>query len=661
MGIPYLETGESIVLTTGRVSINSVQYDVLLTTRNLILVDERYGDFQPRIFPLFIIQSVKGGKTTSGELAITLFFADTRGTGEPEPMVLLFSQHQRENRKRERDDWLKKLMELIVSVHQKTVDNGIPSPGHEIGIRPSMRRPVAPDIPRPYTTVIDSRPAPIDLTIIHDEPESLVFSEEREAVPKNAFPDEDEILKVASALRAEGETPGVPDEVIGSPKSIPALRPGDEDTYGTGEHEPESPDILPVPGTENTYGTLEQLSESLSSQMYDSEYADSTSEYEPESPDMVSFPDEPENTKTTPLPDEVSESPSTVTSRATDFIEINGSHEEEYGIQTSFTDSQPDEKSSGYEPDVSVTPSPSLPVLKKTPVDSYDVPELPPEAPATAKFLPDQEKNAEAPPILNDAHIAQTGAPGTEDTESLDLPAPPEPVIVASASVPAYDTERTEVIQQESEEVREADREPAAEATPHIPEPAPPSLSPGYRRPSFIAIIAIILIFLGIAVAAVFYSQNIEAPGIQPTPVPTPESNQTPAPGPSIQQLPVPAQVVIPPTGVWVRVLYPRNYSGWVGIPGSLKEVSGSGDQMYKILNGDGITQVKIQKEDNSGDTLTVEVYREGTILDSRIISNPKGLIEFMIDTRTGLPPGIIPGATQLNNQTGSSGKIMYF
>ncbi|MDD1699168.1 MAG: hypothetical protein LUQ04_00035 [Methanoregula sp.] len=639
MGIPYLETGESIILTTGRVSINSVQYDVLLTTRNLILVDDRYGDFQPRIFPLFIIQSVKGGKTTSGELAITIFFADTRGTGEPEPMVLLFSQHPRENRKRERDDWLKKLMELIISVHQKTVDNEIPSIDHEIGIRPSMRRPVAPEIPPPYTTVVDKRRAPIDLTIIHDEPESLVFSEEREAMPENAFFEENEKPEVASELREEREIPGVPGDITGSPETIPALHPGDEDTDGTREQVPESPDI----------------------QMYDSEYAESTTEHEPESPDTVSFPDVPETTKTTPLPEEISESRDTATSQATAFIEINGSHEEEHGIQNSFADFLPDEKSSGDETNVSVTIAPSLPLPEKTPVDSYDATELPPEAPATSESSSAQEEKAEALPMLKDARIAQTGATGTEDTESLDLPAAPEPVIVESASVPAYDRERTEVIQQESEEIREADGGPAAEAAPHIPEPQPPSLFPGDRRPSFIAIIAIILIFLGIAGATFVFSQNSEAPGIQPAPVPTPGSNQTPLPGPSIQQLPVPAQYVIPSAGVWVRVLYPRTYSGWVGIPGNLKEVSGSGDRMYKIFDGDGITQVKIQKEDNSGDTLMVEVYREGTIIDSRILSNPMGSIEFMIDTRTGLPPGITPVPTQINNQTGSTGKIMYF
>ena len=39
MGSPYLESGESLILTTDRVSVNTVQYDMLLTTRYLILVD----------------------------------------------------------------------------------------------------------------------------------------------------------------------------------------------------------------------------------------------------------------------------------------------------------------------------------------------------------------------------------------------------------------------------------------------------------------------------------------------------------------------------------------------------------------------------------------------------------------------------------------------
>jgi hypothetical protein len=72
-GSPYLESGESLILTTDRISVNSVQYDMLLTTRYLILVDVRYAQFQPQMIPLLTIQSVKGGKTANGELVITLF------------------------------------------------------------------------------------------------------------------------------------------------------------------------------------------------------------------------------------------------------------------------------------------------------------------------------------------------------------------------------------------------------------------------------------------------------------------------------------------------------------------------------------------------------------------------------------------------------------
>ena len=80
-GSPYLESGESLILTTDRVSVSTVQYDVLLTNRYLILVDAGYTQFQPEKIPLSTIQSVKGGKTASGELVITLFFTETDSSG----------------------------------------------------------------------------------------------------------------------------------------------------------------------------------------------------------------------------------------------------------------------------------------------------------------------------------------------------------------------------------------------------------------------------------------------------------------------------------------------------------------------------------------------------------------------------------------------------
>ena len=88
MSGPYLKRGESILLTTDRVSINSLLYEALLTTRHLILVDIRYDQFLPQKIPLSTILSVKGGKIATGEPVITLIFSDNDSRSGSGPMVL---------------------------------------------------------------------------------------------------------------------------------------------------------------------------------------------------------------------------------------------------------------------------------------------------------------------------------------------------------------------------------------------------------------------------------------------------------------------------------------------------------------------------------------------------------------------------------------------
>ena len=68
-GSPYLESGESLILTTDRVSVNTVQYDVLLTTRYLILVDVRYAQFQPQMIPLLTMFFVSFGSSSCSHIA----------------------------------------------------------------------------------------------------------------------------------------------------------------------------------------------------------------------------------------------------------------------------------------------------------------------------------------------------------------------------------------------------------------------------------------------------------------------------------------------------------------------------------------------------------------------------------------------------------------
>jgi antitoxin component YwqK of YwqJK toxin-antitoxin module len=99
-----------------------------------------------------------------------------------------------------------------------------------------------------------------------------------------------------------------------------------------------------------------------------------------------------------------------------------------------------------------------------------------------------------------------------------------------------------------------------------------------------------------------------------------------------------------------------------VGNPGSLSEVRGSGDHIYKIRESDGIIQVQITKDDNTGDVLMVEIYRNGNLIGNYTRSAPRSSIEFLIDAKTGNPPGITTVVTPVTNRTGlGGGQVMYF
>jgi len=158
MAGPYLKSGESIVLTTDRVLIDDMEYDLILTTQRLALVDSDHTSDQPRVVPFATIISVKGGLTPAREPVITLTVTDPALNDETRTLDLIFSQQPYQDRSAECDLWVKKLIEHIVSVRQEPRPAGkSPAPEPARGIHPSIRRFIAPDVPLPHTEVTENR------------------------------------------------------------------------------------------------------------------------------------------------------------------------------------------------------------------------------------------------------------------------------------------------------------------------------------------------------------------------------------------------------------------------------------------------------------------------------------------------------------------------
>jgi hypothetical protein len=571
MSSPYLKSDESIILTTDRVSINSLLYEVLLTTRHLILVDIRYDQFLPQKIPLSTILSVKGGKVATGEPVITLIFSDNDSMSGSVPMVLIFTQQPGEQRKRERDEWLKNLMAHIVSVRQEIIAYGSPliDTGH--GIRPSSRRPGSHEKITPYTTTVDTSPAPIELTILPDESESWKVPAEDQDTP--------------STVISESHTQT-------------------EITYAKPEYE----EIPPDEGIKTRSGsTLPQL--------------------EPE--EIVESRSEP--TDEEKLPDTV----------ITDALSAGGS---------------------SAEPEInSEAETPFALILH--------------EALKSLLFSEEKKELQDAGPS-SEPSGEETEGTQQEEPKSPELPSITEPEVVESPTVVKEDSELSGTMLSETGDIAEMGQEPSEQAIPQIPKSPPPTHGTGSQRRKLILVTTIILIILGIGIGVVFYSHDSTSPAKEAVPLPTPSLQQTTLrqtpvqqttlqqttfPQTTVQITKAPTPVVIPPDGIWVRVVYTGNYYGRVGNPGSLQSVKGSGDQIYKIRL-DGLVQLQIYKNDNTGNPLTVEIYRNGELITHQVRSAPMGSIELLIDAKTGNPPGVSTVITNETNQTGSSGEqVMYF
>jgi hypothetical protein len=440
MGDPYVNSGESFIRTTGRVSVNFALYDMILTTRHLILVDNTYARFEPQMIPVLTILSVTAGKVATGEPVITLSFVMTGSTGTPVPMNLIFMQEPGEQRKRERDEWIKILIDHIVAARQQTVSAAAPAHQKQ-GSLPKGATPRPIELAFPHKTSAGSDPFPSEIVILPDEVESPSVEE-------------------GTSLPSPTQTSPAP----------------------VREEAPDSP---------------EAQEQALPPKIHEPTV--------PASPEVI--------TETGTL---------------------------------------------------------------QTPATEEPVPRLKEETGTFVKPFP---------------AVEEPGEPKEQPATTI-----------------------------------EAEILPQAPAVP----PSRPGPLPGWL--TAITVSVLVIIILAVVGGMFLYLQN--GPG-------TGGGRQIPAvtTAPALPYTPAP--LLIPGYGVWVRVQNNGSFIGYVGNPGSLQHVGGSGNRFYYIPKSDGLVQATIQNQDNTGNTLTIEVYRNGEMVFHRSTRVPGGEVQILIDPKTGNPPGV--------------------
>lgn len=537
MGSPYLSKGESITLTTHRVDVESVPYDVMLTTHRLTLIDSRYARFEPLMIAFEDILTVKSGTASTGEPVIILTY--TGADESAHVMNLVFLQQAGEHRKDERDIWVKKLMESIIAGRERTAEadaETAPEPGP---MKASIRRWVAPEGISLHTPFAVQEPDQPEFTIIPDEEGDLLEGKNLQTpAPDRELPDPQD-----STGPEEEPVPAAP-EVTGT------SRPAPEYDYGITEDEGDTA-FTPVPGEDpdplQKFQTIVIPFASL------------------EKPDASIPP----SGKIQEEPQKISEDLILAGARSFDRKEPA-----EDGIDE---ESRPDRQAGMDFPSEIETGTPAA------------------AAPASSQA---EEKAACEDP--GETISREEGLPaGSGISETAGTPMPPA-------------------------EEQKAERK----------EPGPPGRTKagGPRVVTILLILIAVLVLAGIGIIVFSYS------GI-------PGADQGSSAIPAVTQKPAatPAVLTIPAIGAGFRVTYDGDFAGTVGNPAQMKPVTGTGDIFYPVQEYNGIVQASIQKRDNSGRTLTIEVYNNAKMIYTRNVSTPGGSLDILLDTRSGTIAGMTP------------------
>lgn len=635
MADPYLDAGESFIVTTHRISAGFALYDMMLTTRHIVLVDSSAARFEPWKIPLSTILSVAAGRVATGEPVITLNFVPSGGFGGEPSMNLLFTQQPGEQRKGERDDWVRNLMGQIVAVRQQGEPGGDRLPDAVTGDRRPSSLPLRTiETALPHRSVVAAEPGPVELAIAPEEPEEEAVGEAPAGTgPGNAgepeghaFPEE--LPKAGGAGAAAGEPellPG-PDSVSGweAPGEVPGAlgQPGAPAPVAEATGETAGPDPFAA--------AVLALQESARARLI-----------LPEPDARVATPP----TEQALLPD-AGAPPGLFTQiagSARAFLRgegAGGTASPEAAAPVTEKEPAPRETDAGI-----ITGRENLPETRAVP-GSGAIPE--PSVPE---------------PAVPEPALPEPAVP--EQEEAASAPEEPVPAAVGGPAASPLPPCAGQDMMQEGEERGTAP--PAGDTLPPVPpeegEPPGPGWSPepGTSLPkthsacplkslvlaaaaAVIVILAIVAVILLSPPAGVGTQPPAAVPALPMSPAPTPAPAPSVAPVPSLPPAPPPSPV--PSLGVWVLVTYNGSFVGYVGNPGGLQHVGGSGTGLYRITDSSGLVQAAFEKQDYSGTTLVVSVYRNGTRIATRSVRAPGGSLDFIIDPATGGFPGGIPEPT---------------
>ena len=111
MGYPELEHDEPIILESRNVKFKSISFDAILTNKRIHLTDSKKNVIPSQDIKLAIIRNVETGENAIRDHFLILSVV-TEG-GEKHQVVLTFARQAGVERKRECNEWAKKLQSLI--------------------------------------------------------------------------------------------------------------------------------------------------------------------------------------------------------------------------------------------------------------------------------------------------------------------------------------------------------------------------------------------------------------------------------------------------------------------------------------------------------------------------------------------------------------------